>query len=247
MSKRQQGGGVTRRQAMRAERAKRQRQKRLVTILGISAVALVVAALLIIPNLLGGGGAVEGEFYARPQADMNAMGDPNAPVKIQEYSDFQCPFCKKFSDETEKQIVDNYVSTGKVYFEYIPYGPGGRWIGPESQAAAEAAFCAGDQGKFWEYHDLVFANWKGENVGSFSNSRLAAFSETLGLDMDQFEECLDSNKHDQTLQEGLSAGVAAGIDVTPAFLINGKLVTGAQPYAVFQQEIEAALAAAESQ
>jgi protein-disulfide isomerase len=212
----------------------------------VAAAALVIAALLIYPNLKPAGEIAQPTTEARPQADFNAMGDPNAPVKIVEYSDFQCPFCKQFADETEQQIVDTYVSTGKVHFVYVPYGPNGQWIGPESEAAARAAFCAGDQGKFWEYKDYLFANHTGENVGDFTDKRLQAFAEALGLNMSDFNSCFNSSKYDQKLQEGLTQGVQAGAGGTPSFVINGKSVVGAQPFSVFQQEIEAALAAAGS-
>ena len=239
---------VSKRQAIREQRARKQRQERLAMILGISVVALVIAGLLIIPSIQNAAAPV-GEIVTitpdpRPQANFNTMGDPNAPVQIEEFSDFQCPFCKRFTDETEQQIVENYVATGKVYFVYTPFGPAGNWIGPESKAAAEAAFCAGDQNKFWEYHDILFANQTGENVGDFSNKRLMAFAQSLNLNMDQFKSCFDSHKYSDQIDQGLVKGRQAGIGGTPSFLVNGKKVEGALPFSEFQKEIDAALAAA---
>src|SRR4030042_2771428 len=116
----------SKRHKIKAQRAKRQRQQRVSTLLIIGGVALIVVALLAFPSIQKAINPV-GEFVkitpqSRPQADFNSMGDPNAPVKLEEYSDYQCFFCKRFSDETEKLIVDAYVATGKVYFTYIPYG-----------------------------------------------------------------------------------------------------------------------------
>ncbi len=172
------------------------------------------------------------------QQNANTMGDPNAPVKIVEYADFQCPYCRMFWQETEPQIVENYVKTGKVYFEYHSVGA---FIGPESASAAEAAYCAGDQGKFWAYHDMLFTNWTGENVGDFTNANLEKFASSLGLNQAQFNDCLTSGKYAARVQDDVNSARAAGIHATPSFLINGKLLQGAQPYSAFQQAIEAAL------
>jgi protein-disulfide isomerase len=233
------------RKELREERAKRLRQQRLTTVVIVTGIALVVVALLIYPTFKKSSSLV-GEIVTvtpdpRPMASFNAMGDPNAPVKITEYSDFQCPYCKRFVEETEKQIVDNYVATGKVYFVYVPYGPGGTYIGTESKDAAMAAFCAGDQGKFWEYHDTLFANQTGENIGDFTEKRLLAFAQALGLDTVEFQSCYKSNKYDSKLNEGIAEGTKAGIGGTPSFLINGKKIEGAVPFSTFQQEIDSAL------
>jgi protein-disulfide isomerase len=238
---------MSKRQIMKQERSKRQRQQRITTLIAVIVVALIVVAVLVYPTIKTAlapvGSIVKITPQPRPMASLNAMGDPNAPVKITEYSDFQCPYCKRFSDETEKQIVDTYVATGKVYFVYVPYGPGGNYIGPESKAAAMAAFCAGDQGKFWEFHDILFANQTGENVGDYKDKRLLAFAETLSLDMTKFRSCFDGNQFAQKLQEGLTQGQQAGVGGTPYFLINGTPVEGAQPFENFKQVIDTALGA----
>jgi protein-disulfide isomerase len=238
---------ITKRQTIKAERAKRQHQQRITTLIAVVVVALVVVGVLIYPTIKTAfapvGSIVKITPQPRPMANFNAMGDPNAPVKITEYSDFQCPYCKRFSDQTEKQIIDTYIVTGKVYFVYVPYGPGGNYIGPESKAAAMAAFCAGDQGKFWEYHDILFANHTGENVGDYKDNRLLAFAETLGLDMAKFRSCYSSNQFAKKLQEGITQGQQAGVGGTPYFLVNGTPVEGAQPFENFKQVIDAALGA----
>ncbi len=173
-----------------------------------------------------------------PDQKANSMGDPNAPVKIIEYGDFQCPFCRRFWQETEPQIITTYVATGKVYFEYRSVGA---FIGPESAAAAEAAYCAGDQGKFWEYHDTLFSNWTGENAGDFAPEELRRYAATVGLEAAQFDACLSSGKYEHQVSQDVEDAKADGIHATPSFLINGKLVEGAQPYDVFQKAIEDAL------
>jgi len=173
-----------------------------------------------------------------PQADGNKMGDPNAPVKIVEYADFQCPYCMHYWEETEPQIIQNYVATGKVYYEYRSVGG---FIGPESADAADAAYCAADQNKFWEYHDILFANWTGENAGDFAPDKLRQYAAAIKLNLDQFNTCIDSNAHTDQVNQDVSDAKTAGVQGTPAFVINGKLIEGAQPYSAFQQAIDAAL------
>ncbi len=173
-----------------------------------------------------------------PQANGNNMGDPNAPVKIVEFADFQCPFCLRYWTETEPQIIQNYIATGKVYYEYRSVGG---FVGPESADAANAAYCASDQNKFWEYHDMLFANWTGENAGDFTPDKLRQYAAAINLNLDQFNTCLNSGAHNDQVSQDVNDAKAAGVTGTPAFIVNGKLIEGAQPYSTFQQTIDAAL------
>ena len=175
---------------------------------------------------------------SHPEANANTMGDPNAPVKIIEYADFQCPFCVRYWQDTEPQIISAYVATGKVFYEYRSVGA---FLGPDSASAAEAAYCAGDQGKFWEYHDLLFANWTGENVGDFAPAKLRQYASAAGLDLNKFDDCLSRGLHADQVQQDVTDAQADGVRATPSFLVNGKLLEGAQPFDVFQQAIGAAL------
>lgn len=238
---------LSKRQMMRDKRQRQARVQRLGMIGIIVVGSLLVASALIYPNLKPLGEIVTVDPVERPQADGNAMGDPNAPIKIEEFSDYQCPYCARFAVDTEKQIVDTYVADGTVYFIYRSFGS---FIGPESQAAAEAAYCAGDQNKYWEYHDILFANLTGENVGAYSNRRLEAFAKTLSLDMDAFTDCFRSGQYADRVDQDRVDGTAAGVTGTPAFFltytVNGeeksRFINGAQPFSQFQTEIEAALA-----
>jgi protein-disulfide isomerase len=172
------------------------------------------------------------------QQNGNTWGDPNAPVKMIEYADFQCPYCRRFWQETEPQIIATYVKTGKVFYEYRSVGA---FIGPESADAAEAAYCAGDQSRFWEYHDTLFLNWTGENVGDFTKEKLDGFAQAIGLDQAAFDQCLITGKYADRVKQDAASAKADGIQATPSFLINGKLVEGAQPFSAFQEAIDAAL------
>jgi protein-disulfide isomerase len=254
---------MSKRQELRAKRAQKERTKRNLIIVIVTVIAIAVALVVILSNLPKPvGNVVVPEAYARPQAKFNAAGDPNAPVKIIEYSDFQCPYCGKFwKDGTERQIMETYVATGKVYYEYRTAGEFIGGPGGESIRSAEAAYCAGDQNKFWEMHDIIFANQDGENQGAFNDTRLIAFAEKIGLDSAAFKDCFNNNKYaDKARQDGQNAQkditsapnyaetVAAGQASqggfsTPSFLVNGRLVVGAVPLSTFQQEIDTALAA----
>lgn len=215
----------------------------------LACAALVVALVgsFLYPSVrrtIGGGTPVPAITSAPAEASpavrqsANTLGDPNAPVKIIEYADFQCPYCRLYWQDTEKQIIDQYVKTGKAYYEYRSVGA---YLGEESQASAEGAYCAGDQGKFWEYHDTLFSNWTGENVGDFTPAKLKQYAASVGLDQVAFEQCLSSGKMADRVQQDLQNAQRDGIKGTPSFLINGTMVEGAQPFSVFQQAIERAL------
>ena len=173
---------------------------------------------------------------ALPQvsSDDFVLGDQNAPVTIIEYSDFQCPFCGKFFKETESVLREKYIKTGKVKFIYRSFA----FLGQESLWAANAARCAGEQGKFWQYHDYLYSNQREENQGAFSKDNLKSFATALGLDKEKFNACLDSEKYTDLIQKETKAGGEAGVQGTPANFINGTLYPGALPAATFTQIID---------
>jgi predicted DsbA family dithiol-disulfide isomerase len=175
---------------------------------------------------------------SHPEIKSNSMGNSDAKVKIIEYADFQCPYCLRYWQETEPQIIKTYVATGKAYYEYRSMGA---FIGPDSASAAEAAYCAGDQGKFWQYHDILFSNWTGENTGDFAPDKLRKYAPDVDLDQKIFDTCLTQRKHTNQVQQDVANAKADGIRATPSFLINGTLIEGAQPFNIFQQTIENAL------
>jgi len=238
---------MSKRQVMRAKRRQGEMRNRWMMIVLVIIGALLVAFALIYPNLKPVGEVVAAKSTSRPMANDNSMGDPNAPIKIEEFSDYQCPYCQKFYLETESQLVDAYVATGKVQFSYRSFG---EFIGPESRASAEAAYCAGEQNKYWEYHDILFANHTGENVGNYTDRRLETFAEMIELDMSAFRSCFNSGKYADRVSQDFTDGSAAGIQATPSFLltytVNGetkhKIIAGAYPFSEFETQIEAALA-----
>ena len=166
--------------------------------------------------------------------DDPVKGSKDAPVTIIEFGDFQCPYCARFFTQTLPLIEENYIKTGKVKFVYRDYPLSFHQF---AQTASEAAECADEQGKFWEYHNKIF-----ENQQSLSIANLKKWALDLSLDGNKFDTCLDSGKYEEEVKKDFQEGSAAGVTGTPAFFINGILVTGAQPFENFKAIIEAELA-----
>ncbi len=166
--------------------------------------------------------------------DDAVKGDAKAPVTIVEFSDYECPFCGRFFEQTLSQINEKYIKTGKVKLIYRDFPLS---FHQQAQKAAEAAECAGEQGKYYDMHDLLFTRGVQGGVTSFKQ-----YAKDLKLDTAKFDKCLDSGQMASEVQKDMADGAAAGVQGTPAFFINGLEISGAQPFQAFQQAIEAALA-----
>ena len=233
---------MSKREEMRRKRMRERRLRRLVVIFIFLGAALVIAATIIWPNIAPIGDIVIPQAKSYPLADGNTIGEPNAPVVIEEFSDFQCSHCRNFHQTTGAQIIEQYVETGQVFLIFRNFVI----VGRESLAAANGSMCAAEQGKFWEYADILFANQSGIDAGAFSDRRLEAFAENINLDTALFRSCMRESRYQDQIQQDYQAGVSHGINSTPSFIINGKLVTGAKPFSDFQTEIEAALIESEA-
>jgi protein-disulfide isomerase len=167
------------------------------------------------------------------------LGNPTAPITLIEFGDYQCHFCNVFFHSTEGEILKNYVQTGKVKMIFKDYNI----IGPDSVNASHGAHCASDQGLFWEYHDILYSNWTGENNGWASSENLGKFAQEIGLDMDIWSECMLNGKHSQTILSSNQDAKSLELTGTPAFFVigpDGKTTRlfGAQPYETFEQVFE---------
>src|SRR5574340_587155 len=219
---------ISRRDAFRAQRRTQERRNRGIWIAIATVAALGLAALLIIPNLPVDTQNVKvPDSRERTMVDGLSVGDPNAPVKVTEYSDFNCIHCRNFWADNEETFYKDYVATGKVYFSYSPMS----FISPTSFTAAEAAYCAMDQGKFWEYHDYIFANYGAE----FNPPMLKAMAQKLGLNVNTFNDCLDGNKYQTQVQQDLARAQDQGINSTPTFMVNGEKTDSANLYSVIDK------------
>jgi protein-disulfide isomerase len=149
-----------------------------------------------------------------------SKGDPTAPVIIVDVSSFVCSHCRDHFLNTEPKIDEQYVKTGKVH--YIAHTLG---FDSQAQGIAAAALCAGDQGKYWEYGALLF-----QNQGKFDPNSMALYAQQVGIDVQSFASCVNSGKHMNDVVQSSNSAEAAGVDGTPSFFINGKLVKGAIPF-----------------
>lgn len=207
-------------------------------IFGIILAAIGAVALLIISGQQASDAIIDPEPRTYPLVNKTNMGDEDAPVVMVEYSDFNCPFCGRFHKNTLPLIIENYISTGKVYFVYRNY----TILGLPSFRAAKAGLCAAEQERFWPYHDYLFLNQDETDPNAFSSGRLEQFAERAGMDTNAFRECfIDDRTHDQIDSEFEQAR-EDGAESTPTFIINGTLIRGAQDYEVFEDQIESALA-----
>ena len=161
------------------------------------------------------------------------MGNINAPITIVEWGDYQCTFCYKFYQNTLDIINKDFIKTGKVkmVFKDFPLN------GFDSKLAAEASYCAQDQEKYWKYHNELYKNWGGERTGWITRESLDKFAETVDLDVEKFNECLDDHKYENKVDLLYEFGKEIGINATPSFLVfnDQKMIKirGNQPLEVF--------------
>ncbi len=166
------------------------------------------------------------------------LGNPNAKISIVEFGDYQCTFCYKFHKDTMKMIVEQYVVDGEVNFVYKDFPLNGL----SSVMASEASYCAQEQGKFWQYHDMIYENWEGENTGWITRVALEKFAENIGLGMNEFNSCMNDSKYQQKVLNNEEFARKINIDATPSFIIFDDVtayrIIGAQPFEKFEQVLK---------
>lgn len=201
---------------------------------GAVAAVLVVAAVVSIAVLSSSSDSAPSEIVVpteRPAdipTDGRVFGDPDAPVLVSEYLDFQCPFCRRASNEILPPIESEYVESGDARVEVHAIAI----LGEESVQAAAAAECANEQDRFWAFHDILFANQGAERSGAFSDERLKEMAAAIGLDTDAFDTCLDTGRYRSFVQGQTDDARTAGVGSTPSFLVDGRAVeTGIGPIA----------------
>ncbi len=166
-------------------------------------------------------------------------GNKDAKVTVIEFADFRCPFCEQFFSQVEPQLMKDYVDTGKVKFVFRSFA----FLGPASTLASNAAECANDQSKFWDFYDYMYKNQPPESDTSmYTNEKLTSIAGDLGMNTDQFSSCITSTKFDKNVSGDLADGQKAGVSGTPTFFVNGQSLVGAQPYTAFKTAIDAELA-----
>ncbi|MBT4056870.1 MAG: DsbA family protein [Thaumarchaeota archaeon] len=164
------------------------------------------------------------------------LGDPNAPITLVEFGDYQCHYCNVFFQSIEEDIIKNYVETGKVKMIFKDYNI----IGPDSINASHGAHCANEQELFWEYHDILYSNWTGENNGWASSSNLRIFADEINVNVDKWTECMNEKTHSKRIIDSNNDAKSLQLTGTPAFFIinsNGEVskLFGAQPFEIFEK------------
>lgn len=190
-------------------------------------------------------GAPTGPVAVTERKDQPTLGNKNAKVTIVEFADFQCPFCKQYFENTFAKIKKDYIDTGKVKYVYRHYPL--TQIHKNAEISGVASECANDQGKFWEYHDILYKNSQSDGSGLDKDSLIKYANDlglnkgTLGFGKNKFSQCLQGTDKLKIVQADQAEGVKAGVNGTPSFYINGVQLVGAQPYTAFKTVIDNAL------
>ncbi|MEO9309800.1 MAG: thioredoxin domain-containing protein [Nitrososphaera sp.] len=207
---------------------------------------------LAIPAIIGiAAGVFAAVYFTNPKDTQNDFtlqqllnlgsplrGSALAPITIIEFGDYQCTFCYKFHQSSLDMLTEEYVDSGKARLVFVDF----TLNGDDSILAAEAAHCANEQGKFWNYHDELYNNWAGERTGWVNKQALIGFAHNIELNLEKFNDCLDSGKYRQRIMDTYNFGQKIGINATPSFLIisGDKIVkiTGNQPIEVFRKTLD---------
>ncbi|WPP27965.1 DsbA family protein [Streptomyces sp. CL7] len=245
----------------RTRRPRPGRSRRVLAVIALATAVVTAVLALALGRGAAGGGTAAPATVSTPEAqepanphllalarrdgdDPLALGSPDAPVVLIEYSDFQCPFCGRFARETKPDLVRDYVDKGILRIEWRNFPV----FGAESDQAARAGWAAGQQNRFWQFHDEAYAEPRRRNAGDFSEDNLLAMARKAGVeDLARFEKDMASEAAHQAVTRDSEEGYGIGVTSTPAFLINGRPVLGAQPTDVFTDIIDEAAEQARQQ
>ncbi len=233
----QRESGRARRKAAAEQAARR---KQLMWLGGAVAAALVVALVLILVNRPRDTGAPIVLAAPLPESIATSgfmMGDPDAPLSVLEWGDYQCPGCGIFAREVAPRLIEKYVEPGQMNFEFRSFS----FLGEESFRAAEAALCAADQDAFWPYHETLYLNQQGENLNAFADERLKQIAADLALDTEAFNSCLESGEKRAAVEQSAADARAQGITSTPSVFVNGVRLEDWRNWDAVTQVIDAEL------
>jgi len=217
---------ASKREEIRARRRRNEQRQRNIMLAMAVGGALIIAAALIVPSLTPVEITEIEPKTINARIDGTSIGEADAPVQIDVWEDFQCPACARYSSEIESQVITTFVEAGLVLYTFHHYPfIDSQSATKESQQAANASMCAMEQGRFWDFKDILFANWNGENLGAFSDKRLLAFADSLNLDMVDFKACFNENRYEAEIAADYQAGLAIGVSGTPSVFVNGVQLT----------------------
>ena len=224
---------MSKRAQTRVEQEKSKRRQRFILIGVITAAVLIVVTLIIRQSNRDAVEIASVDQEMPAYADGRALGSVDAPVLVQNFSNFPCPHCRTLATGAALLIESNFVESGLVRYEYH-YATFDQSVG---RFAAEAAECANQQGVFWPYHDILYANQTGAR-DQYSESRLIAFAEDLDLDGREFRSCLNDGKSSAVVKQDAELAADMGVNATPTIFINGEKVEGSMPFEVYKEIIE---------
>ncbi len=224
---------MSKRVQTRVQQESQKRRRRFISISVITTVVLVVVVLIIRQSNRDTVEIVSVDQEVPAYADGRALGSVDAPVLVQSFSNFPCPHCRTLATGAALLIESNFVEYGLVRYEYH-YATFNQSVG---RFAAEAAECANQQGVFWPYHDILYANQTGAR-DQYSESRLFAFAEDLDLDRREFRSCLNDGKSSAVVQKDAELAAEMGVNATPTMFINGEKVQGSLSFEVYKEIIE---------
>jgi len=214
------------------------------TLIGVAVAVIALGILASVYSSMTGNESINLDMSRIHGTINTAMGSPllgsqSAPITIVEFGDYQCPNCKAWFETTKPALIENYINSGKVNLVYLDLA----FLGRDSIPAAVASYCAEDQGKYWEYHGLLYSSQTGIDDGWANSERLRAFAFNLELDMDLFNSCLDSDKYKKRVQFNIKEANKSGAQGTPTFFVinsNGdqQKIGGPQPFSVFKNVID---------
>ncbi len=240
---------MSKRQEIRQRRQRERTRNRILVIALVGAGALLIAFAFIRPMALktqATASVTQSPVVSITpkaiymQADGLHIGDPNAPVKMDVYEDFRCSACLYYTMNYEPQIIQTYVNTGKVYYTFHSFiiidGNDGT---DASYRSANAAMCVAEQGRFWDYHDILFANQVSESASLYTDERLAAMAQNLDLDMTAFDQCYQARRYAPEIQNDMSQAQSLNLTFTPSILVDGTLI---RSFDQLSTAIDAALA-----
>ncbi len=238
---------MSKREEMRLRRQKEARRRQLIIGGIIAVIAIGVGGFLIYQNYMNSRPVPAGSYVTVPtqtwpQADGTALGPKGAKVLVQEFADYQCPICDEYFRGVEPQLIKDYVTTGKIRYEFHDFIVIDSNVGGvESRHAAEASLCANEQGHFWDFHNMLYSNQQSEGSGAFADNRLKAFAVALGLDSTKFNPCFDSHKYGSAVDADQALGSQMGVSGTPTVFVNGTAARNPLDYTSLKQQIDVIL------
>jgi protein-disulfide isomerase len=229
---------MSKRQEIRERRARERLLNRLLVVILVAAGVLLVVFAIVMPQVTytNNAHATQTAALLTPLLQATAepvtvavdgthLGDPNAPVKVDVYEDFRCSACMYYTTYYEPDIIKNYVNTGKVYYTFHSFIVIDSGDGTDaSYRSANAALCASEQGRFWDYHATLFANQITESAELFSDVRLIKMAENLGLDMTKFNKCYQARTYANAIKDDIALGTSLSIQGTPSIFVDGQLI-----------------------